>query len=547
MNSTKKNCLLIIFIAGVILIPGLFLRDFTPINELKYIHIAKQMFVHDKWFILYDNGDFYTDKPPLFFWLINLTKILTGTYSLGVIGFFSVIPSILAAITAYLLVKHYVDAKGALPAALMLMSTAGFLVAGSCIRMDMLMNLFIVLALSIFFLVYDRYKRTGVIEKKSYLIYFFIGIAVLVKGPTGIIVPLMTITTFLLLEKDIGLTKQIHIPTGVLIVVTLLLLWIIPAAISGGREYLNLLLIKQTVGRSINAFAHKSPFYYYIEKSPEFFFPWFLLFSLTVLYFLLHFKKANSFEKFFLAWFVSTFVFFSLISSKLEIYLLPMVFPLPILTLCLLKRKTTNQRILLLISVGLPGVVLSCLPLAIPLLDEKIDLVNLREDFLIGSILVSICALASIYYTNKNNYRKAVTFLSAAIFILAINAELKVTKYNPIIGFKDMSQVIQTIKTEHPVKNIYSYRLSEGKYMSVYIDQRVKYITKLESVETALNINTTVLIFSKAKHSDQLLRLPNSKILYKNARYVLVGIARKKVQHEHINISDSRGQQAKEV
>ena len=542
MNSTKTNGLLIIFIAGVILIPGLFLRDFTPTNELKYIHIAKQMFVHHKWFILYENGNFYPDKPPFFFWLINLTKILTGTYSLGVIGLFSVIPRILIAMSAYLLVNHYVDAKSALPAALMVMSTAGFLVAGSCIRMDMLMNLFIVLALSIFFLVYDRYKRTGVIGKKSYLIYFFIGIAILIKGPTGIIVPLLTIATFLLLEKNIGIAKQIHVPAGVLIIVILLLLWIVPAAISGGREYMNLLLIKQTVGRGINAFAHKGPFYYYIEKSPEFFFPWSVLFFLTVCYFLIHLKKADSFEKFCLAWFVSTFVFFSLISSKPEIYLLPMVFPLPILTLCLLKREITNQRLLLLISVGLPGVVLSCLPLAILLWDEKIRLVNLREDFLIGSILVSICSLAGIYYANKTHYRKAVTLLAAAVFILAVNAEMKVTKYNPIIGLKDMSQVIKARQTESPVKNIYSYRLSEGKYMSVYLDQKVEPITDLKSVDTARSTNAGILIFSKAKNADQLLRLPNAKILYKNTMYVLVGITRERMQHDHLKLPDSRGE-----
>ncbi len=506
------------------MIPGLFLRDFTPINELKYIHIAKEMFIQDKWFILFEHGHFYTDKPPFFFWLINLTKMLTGTYSLGVIGFFSVIPSILIVTTGYQLIKRYVDTKSALPAALMLMSTAGFLVAGSCIRMDMLMNLFIIIALTLFFLVYDRYKRTGKVDNRSYLVYLCIGLALLIKGPAGIIVPLLTIVTFLFLEKDIGFAKKIHVGIGVLIVVTLFLLWIVPAAISGGKEYMDLLLIKQTVGRSINAYTHQRPFYYYIEKSPQFFFPWFILFYVTVCYFLLNLKRSNSFEKFLLAWTVSTFVFFSLVSSKLEIYLLPMVFPLPLLTFCLLKREITKQRVLLLISVGLPSVVLAVLPLAIILLDEKIDLVNLREDFLVGSILVSLCAMVCIYYTNKNNYRKAITLLAAAIFVLTINAEMKVTKYNPIIGFKDMSRVINRIKAEEAVGKIFAYRLSEGKYMSVYIDEQVEHITGLGPAQQAGSNNRRVLIFSKSKNADQLLTLNNSEILYQNAQFVLVGM-----------------------
>jgi 4-amino-4-deoxy-L-arabinose transferase-like glycosyltransferase len=63
MDSSKKSIALIVFVSGVIMIPGLFLRDFTPINELKYILIAKEMLVQDKWFILFEHGQFYTDKP----------------------------------------------------------------------------------------------------------------------------------------------------------------------------------------------------------------------------------------------------------------------------------------------------------------------------------------------------------------------------------------------------------------------------------------------------------------------------------------------------
>jgi putative lipoic acid-binding regulatory protein len=201
-----------------------------------------------------------------------------------------------------------------------------------------------------------------------------------------------------------------------------------------------------------------------------------------------------------------------------------MIFPLPLLTFCLLNREITKQRILLLVSVGLPSVVLAVLPLAILLLDEKIDLVNLREDFLIGSVLVSICSIVCIYHTNKNNYRKAVTLLAAAIFILAINAEMMVTKYNPILGFKDMSRVINRIKTEEEVGKIFTYRLSEGKYMSVFVDQQVEHISRLKHVKQAVKNYKRVLIFSKAKHTDQLLTLSNSEILYTNAMFVLVGM-----------------------
>jgi hypothetical protein len=74
------------------------------------------------------------------------------------------------------------------------------------------------------------------------------------------------------------------------------------------------------------------------------------------------------------------------------------------------------------------------------------------------------------------------------------------------------------------VEKIFAYRLSEGKYMSVYIDEQVEHITGLEPAKQATGSNKRVLIFSKAKNTDQLLTLNNSMILYQNAQFVLVGM-----------------------
>ncbi len=48
------------------------------------------------------------------------------------------------------------------------------------------------------------------------------------------------------------------------IIAGLAALWIGCVWIEGGSEYINNLLVKQTVGRAVNAFTHAKPFWFYL-------------------------------------------------------------------------------------------------------------------------------------------------------------------------------------------------------------------------------------------------------------------------------------------
>ena len=61
--------MLFIFIC---LIPISALRDFTPANELRYISIADEAIRNGHWFMLTNNGEPYSDKPPFYFWLLMM-------------------------------------------------------------------------------------------------------------------------------------------------------------------------------------------------------------------------------------------------------------------------------------------------------------------------------------------------------------------------------------------------------------------------------------------------------------------------------------------
>ena len=78
----RRHPLPFVFLTVIIcLMPILTKRDFTPMNELRYLSIADETIENDHIFILTNHGEPYADKPPLYIWLIILLKKLAGSHN----------------------------------------------------------------------------------------------------------------------------------------------------------------------------------------------------------------------------------------------------------------------------------------------------------------------------------------------------------------------------------------------------------------------------------------------------------------------------------
>ena len=238
----------------VCFVPLLIFRDFTPNNELKYLSIVDEAIRNHTVFTFYNHGTPYADKPPLYFWCIRFAKWLAGDHYMFLIGLFSLIPA--------LLILHIMDKWTAtyLPLSLrsssqlMLITTGLFTGSAIVLRMDMLMCLFIVLSLYTFYKMYIG-------EKSPYdtiRLPAFIFLAILTKGPVGILVPFLSITLFLWYKKQIRTFGKY---LGWKQWATLLFffsLWLTGVYIEGGKEYLHNLIFHQTVHRAVNSFHHQA-------------------------------------------------------------------------------------------------------------------------------------------------------------------------------------------------------------------------------------------------------------------------------------------------
>jgi 4-amino-4-deoxy-L-arabinose transferase-like glycosyltransferase len=322
MTAVAKNIKIIALLAlfGAVMLGNLGGWELKGADEPRYAQIAREMRETGQYIVPHLNGEIYPDKPPLFFWLIALAAVPSGDVG----AFEARLPSVLAGLglilLTFLFAARLFDPGTGLLAAGVLFCCEQFFSTTTSSHFDTILAFWTTLSLLLFYIGY-----TSAEKGKKYMIgaYAAMGAALLTKGPVGLVVPLASMLLFVVARKEFGRIKDLHIGKGLLIAVGIIAAWLIPACILGGEAYTQNILFKQTVGRTVESFAHKEPFYYYFLGFPVDFLPWTLFVPAAALYF----WKSRSRSKDILlplVWFAFTFAMFTLVSGKRNLYLLPL-------------------------------------------------------------------------------------------------------------------------------------------------------------------------------------------------------------------------------
>lgn len=91
-KSDAASCYVLFLLA---VLPTLFLRDFTPANELRYLSIAEEALRNHTFFTFTNHGVAYADKPPLYFWWVMLGKWMFGTHRMWFLSLASLVPALI--------------------------------------------------------------------------------------------------------------------------------------------------------------------------------------------------------------------------------------------------------------------------------------------------------------------------------------------------------------------------------------------------------------------------------------------------------------------
>ncbi|MFQ5700629.1 MAG: ArnT family glycosyltransferase [Acidobacteriota bacterium] len=310
----------------LIYLPCVWTRDLWNPDEPRYAEVTREMASRGDFILPHLNGEVYSQKPPVLFWLGGLAGRLPLVPPGSGPRLVAVIAAVFTLLLTFWIGRRLADAETGWLAGLVLLTSPLFFLHATSGVTDGLLAFWITLAI---------WCGTVAREKRSTTLwiacYLAIGLAVITKGPVGFIIPAGVLMIVAWGEDGIRRVRATHALWGLGIVLAVVAVWIVPASLRGGGEYLDTILLKQNIGRAYESWHHKEPFYYHLKTFPGGFVSW-VLFLPTALYGayrrlrrragkgLLRLKAARVS----LVWMVFTFLFFSLVSGKKTRYLLPL-------------------------------------------------------------------------------------------------------------------------------------------------------------------------------------------------------------------------------
>ena len=63
---------------AILVVAGIALRPLLPVDETRYASVAWEMWTGGDYLVPHLNGETYSHKPPLLFWLMNLSWWIFG-------------------------------------------------------------------------------------------------------------------------------------------------------------------------------------------------------------------------------------------------------------------------------------------------------------------------------------------------------------------------------------------------------------------------------------------------------------------------------------
>ncbi|MEM9539215.1 MAG: glycosyltransferase family 39 protein [Cyanobacteria bacterium P01_E01_bin.42] len=436
-------------------------------TEPLFAEAARQMNVTGDWITPHFNGATRFDKPPLVYWLMAIAYKIVGTNAWG-----ARLPSALAAI-ALTVFGFFTLRKFGFPSPrsvtkepnspqtqrqLWLSAWIGSVMMALNLQTmvwartgvsDMLLSACMNGAIFCFFWGYCSVTSEESKQQTTnpwYIgFYVLLALAVLTKGPVGIVLPGLTIFAFLFyVGKFWEVAKEAKLIFGAILFGVITIPWFVAITLANGKAYIDTFFGYHNIERFTNVVnKHSAPWYFYFLVVLVGFLPWSLYLPLAISK--LRVWRRSFWQKqprsahlglFAFCWFIAIFLFFSIAVTKLPSYTLPLLPGASILVGLFWSQELTTENNSCknwgLFATGIINVVfgilllVACLygphnigydPMALDLKERAIESI-LPE---IGAVIwgLGTIAIAALLWQQKNwRLMLCVNFITLFCFIL---------------------------------------------------------------------------------------------------------------------------------
>ena len=300
---------------------GLGFRGLFNPDEGRYAEIPREMLSSGDWVIPRLNGLVYIEKPPLQYWATAISeatfgqndwaaRLYTGLCALGTVY------------ALWAMIRREWDAVAAARAAIMLGSSLLFVLLGHQLTLDMSLTLFMTLTFAGFC------NAQRAVRWQGWMLLSWAGIAgaFMTKGLIAGVLPLLTLSVYSALQRDMGPWRRLLLGRGTILFGVLCLPWLILIQ-HRLPQFFQFFFVREHFQRYLTRIEDRyQPWWFFIPILLAGILPW-LLPALRSLYGDWRASASRpgfDTRRFAWVWCVVIFVFFSASDSKLLSYILPM-------------------------------------------------------------------------------------------------------------------------------------------------------------------------------------------------------------------------------
>ncbi|HEY6201256.1 MAG TPA: phospholipid carrier-dependent glycosyltransferase [Candidatus Binatia bacterium] len=476
-------------------------------DEGRYAEVAREMVVSGDYVTPRLEGVKFFEKPPLFYWLQSAAIRLFGVNEWA-LRLWPALFAVLGCLAVYVGGRKFFDRRtGSIAAAVL--ATSGLYYAMSRVA-NLDMGLTTLLSAALLSFLAGTRSPPGFHRRAAMAAFFgLIALAVLDKGLIGVVLPALIITTWVALTGEWRILKTLHLPSGLFLFTAVAAPWHILAA-RANPEFFYFYFVREHFQR----FLYKNgPLDHPWTFAPVLLiglFPW-TVFLFQALRYNLQDPPASRRNEtvFFLVWAGWVFLFFSLSSSKVVPYILPM-FPALAILLGRYLSAAWERPVLPGIGPGLWAFVCAALVIAafglkgpqhylerysnwpdlevphdeatIPSTSSEAypDLAPLKPYLAAQGVILITGALAAVYLRRRKGLSWAVPVLAAssALFLVVLNSSLPI--FDERRSVKDLALALKPrLTSADEVASYHAYYQD----LPLYLQRRVTQVGWIEPFE----------------------------------------------------------------
>lgn len=307
-------------------------------DESIYTQIAHQILITKDWITLHWGSQLWFEKPPMYMWLTAINFKLFGVTEFWGRAV-SALSGLLMVGLVYLFGSKLKNKKAGYFGALVLALSYHFVATSRLGMTDVLLTLFLYSTLYCTYLALNGFKYGWQIAGIT------LGCAILTKGAAAMILPVSVFAYLVLTRQLVLVLRKKAFWWGIFWVLAVSVPWHLANTILHGKYFWDNYLLYHVLKRaSVPIEGHSGSYAFYIDLMTNLYKPWVYLLPFGLVFEIQRNKKDNQSSLLILVYLALTFLLFSIASTKLYAYIIPLYPGLAIILGIFLSKMGENNQ-----------------------------------------------------------------------------------------------------------------------------------------------------------------------------------------------------------